>query len=69
MKYKIIRKNSYSGLEGEVNSWIEKGWEPIGGVSILHKSNTQDFSLLQAMVYEERTSVGMPKHAMGPNLR
>jgi len=34
MVYKLVRENSHHDLEGIVNSLIEKGWIPQGGIAI-----------------------------------
>ncbi len=32
-KYKILSHKEFSNLEDEVNQYIQKGWEPLGGVA------------------------------------
>lgn len=32
MRYKIIKSSNTVSLEDEVNSWIDSGWTPIGGI-------------------------------------
>jgi hypothetical protein len=47
MKYCILIANSAFDLEKLVGEMLEKGWKPIGGVSV-NKHNTY----LQAIIYE-----------------
>lgn len=50
MKYKLIEELYPVDLEREVNAAIERGWEPIGGVSVVHYSGGGDF-YYQAVVF------------------
>jgi len=34
MEYLVIKKTDMGELVTEVNGWINKGWKPVGGVSI-----------------------------------
>lgn len=34
MKYKILRSGEMKELQKKVNKYIDKGWFPIGGVSV-----------------------------------
>ena len=34
MEYTVIKKTDANDLVTEVNTWINKGWKPLGGVSI-----------------------------------
>ena len=35
MKYMVVQAESLKELEEKVNSLLEKGWEPLGGVAII----------------------------------
>ncbi len=34
MEYTVIKKTDANELISEVNTWINKGWKPTGGISI-----------------------------------
>ena len=34
MEYKIVSENLAEHLVREVQAWIDKGWQPIGGVAV-----------------------------------
>ena len=34
MEYIVVKKTDADELVSEVNAWINKGWKPLGGVSI-----------------------------------
>ena len=34
MKYQIITATGIENLQPIVNDWIQKGWEPVGGVCV-----------------------------------
>lgn len=55
MKYQIISAVSAADLESRVNTYIENGWRPIGGVAYVppnHRSSLPSF--LQAVVLETK---------------
>ena len=47
MKYKILSQGSRVALVNEVEEYIEQGWEPLGGVSVVGYQGVQYF---QAMI-------------------
>lgn len=48
MEYRTVTRETAYDLTFQVNAWIEKGWEPIGGVSIDKVGKTTTFC--QAMI-------------------
>lgn len=34
MDYKIVSEHQAEALQREVQAWIDKGWQPIGGVAV-----------------------------------
>lgn len=52
MEYQIIKSNDSLKLMHKVSSWIEKGWLPLGGVSIAAWREDNGYGLMhcQAIV-------------------
>lgn len=56
IQYEILRENNESDLEDEVNSYIKKGWQPIGGINASYYGDVlgNGYDFQQAMVLEEK---------------
>jgi len=48
--YKIIKNCSIYNLEKEVLSYIESGWQPIGGICIYISASTATTYFVQAII-------------------
>lgn len=55
MKYQIISAVSAPDLEARVNTYIENGWRPIGGVAYVPPNHSGSMpTFLQAVALETR---------------
>ncbi len=58
MEYKIVRSCSHDKCEAindeeeYVNDYIKKGWQPIGGVTIIKSKGDLLYTVAQAMIKE-----------------
>lgn len=53
MGYWICEAKTVKALCEQVNGFIRKGWQPLGGMVILQSRSTSDWWFYQAMVIEE----------------
>jgi hypothetical protein len=61
MRYKIVEENDPDELTSSVNVWIQAGWEPQGGVSVVRyeydvarKDYTEsNFIYTQALIHRQ----------------
>lgn len=49
MEYKIVTSTYSEGLISKVNEWIEKGWKPVGGHSVVETHRQNRYSGSQHM--------------------
>lgn len=49
MEYKIVTSTYSEGLISKVNEWIEKGWKPVGGHSVVETYRQNRYSGSQHM--------------------
>ncbi len=51
MKYTLVYDNIPEMLIDKVNQLIDQGWEPMGGISILHRATDEIFC--QALIKKD----------------
>lgn len=50
MKYAVIESESLPELISEVNEYIKRGWEPLGGISVIHEPIGDNYFHYQSII-------------------
>lgn len=53
MQYQVIFVANSKHLKEKVNDFIEKGWKPLGGVSMTYDPEDDTICFAQAMIKED----------------
>lgn len=56
MDYKLVSEFSKPHFEHQVQSWLDKGWKLVGGVSVTYHPSIEDYYGKPGIIYAQSLS-------------